>query len=244
MDIKGTIVWPSDILKVRRLTIYHKSILIFKYLPTFIVACETLSLVTDNTSDPRFNATISRPVGAAAEAELRKAYHGVSGAHGPNGAGDRGTDSRNGLNGLDGDPGRDGGAALTPVQGNVLLFYRNFELGNGILPKQELLTFYLEGWKGGDGGTGGNGGNGGKGNDGDIGAGPFCNDPPGRGGDGGHGAAGGRGGNAGPGMHGINLSQNLIAPITLLFVKRAGLRASLDAQARPVSVAAKGSADP
>lgn len=196
MDIKGTITYASNVLRVNTLTFFDGGILVLSNVEAPFIAIAAQNLVIDLNSASSISV-ITRPVGQTAENAFKQMLSGATGANGnvgANGSGTVGGIGRPGGNGSDGEPGGNGQTLTLP---DLFLFTQAVTLGANTPANAEVLTFYYNGVAGGNGGRGGNGGTGGNGARGQDAQQGNYGDCKSTGGDGGHGGNGGRGGRGG-----------------------------------------------
>ena len=207
LDVLGTIVQNSNVLRVNTLTFYDDAVLVFTDVTSDFIVIAAQELVID-LNNPNVLAVITRPVGSTADQQFATMLEGANGANGANGAAGVGQTSHRGNDGGAGKNGMPGGNGGTLTLPDIFLFTQQLTLGANTPPNTEVLTFFFNGVLGGNGGKGGNGGEGGAGARGaDSSSGVFnCNYSGGDGGTGGPGGQAGRGGNAGNGGDGAWVS--------------------------------------
>lgn len=203
----------DSVAKFDTLSMDDGAVLVLDKIDAPFIAIAVKRLVLD-IKNPQYRATISRPVGSAADAIVQKlagapGSPGASGAHG-------GVRDRIGQPGGPGTPGTDGLPAATRQLPPIFFYIQEMVFGTGATPSKQFLMLNFAGFQGGRGGTGGTGGDGGNGGNGEAGAsGPFgCNEGGGFGGNGGAAGPGGHGGDGGAAGNGATVY--MFAPDTNL----------------------------
>lgn len=211
LDITGTMIETTNVVRTKSLKIFNDASWIFKDIHKYRwIGIAAEELIIDDEAGYG-TGTICRPLGSSADKAYAKLLFGKPGDDGDNGDNATGRhpngDGKNGDPGFVGTTGMDGDVIDLPP---ILIFSETVRLGSMTQPQHKCLRIVVTGINGGTGGTGGKGGHGGAGSKGRTGVDetfplpPFCNCKrgPGTGGAGGVGGLPGRGGRPGRGGNG------------------------------------------